>query len=285
MIDIRSCLYAIAVLTAIFNASARSQGRIAPRAVAHFNRAEQLDALGDSQAEQEYRLAIKDNGGVYPDASVKLSRFLEAHLRFGSAITFLRQYIRETPELEHGDDLKEADNLAQIVRLKSLLSENGRLSSADFFLLVDLVRTYASKDAALAYAEQALDLYPASATSNLLVASLLPSGQEERQLRLLNRAVELEPGNPKAHCSLAYCYLFPLRNRESAIKEFRTALALTHDDYADAWNGLGEALLLTGSKKAAIEAFKSYLRTRKEPSQYDDEVRRKIRALEDSPQN
>jgi plasmid maintenance system killer protein len=42
-------------------------------------------------------------------------------------------------------------------------------------------------------------------------------------------------------------------------------------------------LVLTGSRKEAIEAYRNYLRTRKTPSQYDDVIKRKIEMLERSP--
>lgn len=259
------------------------QGATEREAKRHLERAMELESTDDSRAEREYRLAIKARAGRYPEAQRKLSAFLTTQLRFEEATEVLKEYISQAFREDHSSDLELLSELERAETLQKRINGQKKPSLDDLLEFAVLVMKHARPEDGRPYAERALKLYPDSSKSNLLLARLLRPEESTQQLNLIRRAIELDPSDPEAHSQLGWFYFLPGRNTKGAIGEFRKALDLSNGQYADAWQGLGHVLVLVGSRKEAIEAYRNYLRTRKTPSPYDDVIKRKIEMLEKGP--
>lgn len=251
----------------------------------HLERADELESRDDPHTEQEYRLAIRTRERRYPEALQKLSWYLQHNLRFSEAAAALKDYIQQTPREDHSDDIRDVGELRHAASLQKRVDSSAEPKLDDLLEYVRLVNGYATSGDAVPYAERAVKLYPSSGKAYVSLARLLRTEEKDRQFALLQKAAELDPQSAETHSALGWYYFSPGRNLEKAVQEFRKALDLSGGQYADAWQGLGHVLTVQGQKKEAIEAFRSYLRTRKSPTQLDKEVERLIEQLERSPQS
>ena len=246
----------------------------------HFDRGESLEAGGDPGAEQEYRAAIKCRKDFYPEAWKKLAQFYRSQLRFHEAAAALQQYVAQTPQDNHSNDYENLAELKRMLVLEKRVNGSAVPSLNNLLEFIRFVTAYSKHERAIPYAEKALELYPGSGKAHLVLSRLLPTEQKERQFVLIIKAVELDPDDPEAHAALGSYYFWRGQGQTSeAIREFRKALEVSDGQYAYAWEGLGRALAFSGEKKEAIEAFRTYLRVRKTPSQYDNAIRREIERL------
>jgi tetratricopeptide (TPR) repeat protein len=267
-------------ITSLAHAQSTSQISLREsKAQQHFERAIQLDIFDDPYAEKEYRLAIKSSNGFYPEAWKKLAQFLQHQLRFSEAAEALENYINQTPEDDHSYSRKNLMDLNQIVILQKRLASSDPPSLEDLLKFIPLIAGFGKQEDAIPYAEKTIILYPTSNKAHLALSRLLPTNQKERQFELIKKAVELDPTDPEAHTELGGYYFLPVGDLPESIKEFRKALEVSNGQYANAWQGLGRALAACGMKKEAIEAFQNYLRTRKSPSPYDNDIKREIDEL------
>jgi tetratricopeptide (TPR) repeat protein len=284
MMNIRFYLYIALLLNfsslCYVRAQETEKGRTAKQ---HFERAEQLAAFRDPKAEQEYKLAIQSCDGHYPQAWFELSRILQRQLRLTEAVTALQNYISQTPQDDHIADAKDLADLKRAIELQNRIDKVNGLSLEEYLEFIPLVAGFGDAKDALPYAEKALTLYPSSSEANLMLARFLPIEQKARRLTLVKTAIELSPNNPAAHSQLGWYYYSPEGDIKKSIQEFRKALELTDGQYADAWQGLGQALTADGQKTEAIEAYRNYLKTRRVPSQYDNYVAREIDRLKGEP--
>jgi tetratricopeptide (TPR) repeat protein len=174
----------------------------------HFERAMELDSFNDPRAEQEYRLAIKVRGGAYPDALQQLSFYLQRRLRFSEAAKALEEYISQTPQADHANDLKDLNDLQRAISLQKRINDSEKPALAGLTEFASLVSSYGKLKDGVAYAEKALSLYPTSSEAHMLLARLLIGpGQQERRYELLRKAVELDSNNPKTHHQLGWFYI------------------------------------------------------------------------------
>jgi Tetratricopeptide repeat len=272
-------LYLAVLLTVSSAADVRAQVNN-DRAAAHLERAAQLAAHRDAKAEQEYRLAIHYRGGNFPEAWLDLSQFLKQHLRFSEAATALQNYLAQTDQKDLADDFEELAVLQRAANLKERIDKSKKATLGDYLELTTIVARYGENKDALPYAEKAVSSYPESSEALVAVARYLPPDQKARKSSVLQRAIELAPGNATAHALLGWDYFLVRGNAKEAAKQFNKALELTAGQYADAWEGLGRALIVQGEREAAAAAFRNYLRVRKTPSQYDGYIKQEIERLE-----
>lgn len=250
------------------------------RATVHLERAAQLAAHRDRNAEQEYKLAIRYRDGNFPEAWLHLSRFLKLQLRFSEAAAALQNYLAQTDEKDLQEDFEELTILQRAATLKKRVDESEKATLEDYLELTPIVARYADAKDVLPYAEKAVKNYPESSEALVAVARVLPPDQQARRTSVLQKAIELEPENAAAHALLGWDHFLVKGNAKEAIKEFNKALEVSNGQYIDAWEGLGRALIVEGKREEAAEAFRSYLRMRKVPSQYDLYIKQQIELLE-----
>lgn len=250
------------------------------RATIHFERAAQLAAHRDQKAEQEYRLAIYYRGGNFPEAWLNLSQFLKQQLRFSEAATALQNYLAQTDQKDLEADFEELTVLQRAANLQNRIDQSKKATLEDYLEIIPIVARYGEGKDALTYAEKAVKSYPASSEALVAVARYLPPDQQTRRSFMLQKAIELAPNNATAHALLGWDYFLAKGNAKEAIKEFNKAIEFSNGQYADAWEGLGRALIVEGDHKRAADAFRNYLRVRKVPSQYDNYIKREIEQLE-----
>ncbi len=162
-------------------------------AIRHYERAFLLDSNNDPAAEQEYRLAINARGGVYPEALQGLRRLLQMQLRLPEAILVLKDYIDQTPNERHTEDMKELASLENTVGLQLKVDRMEKPSITDFLALIPLIARYGKPVKAVPYAERAVRLYPESAEAHILLASYIERENKEKSLKHFEKAAELEP--------------------------------------------------------------------------------------------
>ena len=235
-------------------------------------------AADDPRTEGEYRQAIADRGGFYPDAWRELSTYLARKQKFSEAADAFRKYLNQAQgrtnagwlnRLEQASELKnKRDNSGES------LNENERLE------LVRLIVGFASKDDAIPYAEEALKFHPESPLVLIALADLIRWKDKERSLEMLNRAVTFAPDKPVTYVARGWCQFWAFRNPVEAEKDFRRALEVSKGSDASAWAGLGDALKQQGRREEAIQAFQKYLSIRPiEAASQDPLIRQTIRDL------
>lgn len=246
----------------------------------HLNNARELDSSNDPRAEQEYILAIEARSGNYPQALEEFASYLQRRQRFAEAAEVLKEYINQTPQVDHADDIDNLRDLERAATLEKRINASDKPDLSELIEFASLVARYGKPKEGIPFVEMALDLYPTSSEAQLLLARLLiGSGQQQRRLDLLQKALELDPDNPKTHHQLGWYYIEMLRSQEAA-DEFRKALKFSNGQLADAWQGLGWALSQLGQKKEALEAFRNYLHAGDVSRQYRLKIKQQIKKLE-----
>ena len=81
--------------------------------------------------------------------------------------------------------------------------------------------------------------------------------QPSRALSLYEKALDMEPGDPKAMTGIGWCYV-DMQDLTMAVSMFKRVLANV-PRYADAHFGLAEAYRLRGMKRDAVQYYRSYL--------------------------
>jgi tetratricopeptide (TPR) repeat protein len=245
----------------------------------HFERAEAYSANGDARAEQEYRQAIADRGGVYPDAWQSLSSYLAQNLRFDESAIALKMYVKQTkqPKATHLERLRRLNKAAD---LKARSQSGDTLSVDEAMELTRLVDGFGVKGAAVPYAERAVEQHPESAKTLVAFAELIRWEQKDRALDLLNRAVAFEPNEPSMYTARGWCYFWAYGNPVASEMDFLRAIELSNGANVSAWAGLGDSLARQGRRAEAIAAYRRYLAIRpKSAAQYDGEIMKSIEML------
>src|SRR3984893_3490984 len=251
----------------------------------HLERARAYEANGDPRAEAEYELAISFRGGIYPAAWEDLSNSLAHGLRFAKAAKALRTAMRQSVRSRHAENLKRLNALVRGADLKSRSEKNEVLTADELLDLVNLVDRFGVKGDAVPYGEKVASLYPGSSKALVALADLIRSTQRDRALKLFNRAVQLEPESWEVYSKRGWFFRWNLGTFADAETDFRKAIKLSEGRDSRAWQGLGDVLALQGHRKEAIEAYKSYLRVRKDSaSYYDSEIKKQIKELEENPE-
>ena len=93
----------------------------------------------------------------------------------------------------------------------------------------------------------------------------LENGATSRAIQLLQRAAQLDPGDPEIHANLGYAYLDAGRTAE-ARRAFERANQVG-GAHPDALLGLGDILLSQGSLEAALESYRRALSVARTPYQ------------------
>ena len=277
----RLCLVSILAL-AVLSTVCLGQRVADSKAQEYFDRATDLAARNDPQAEQQYRFAIEARGGKYPEAWQGLERVYHSQLRFSEAAVALENYVALTPSRKHDGEVEELFKLREAANLKNLIDRSGEPPLNQLLQFIPIVAAYAGLEKAFTYAERAITLYPDSSAAFLTAARFMPPNamdQERRRLTLIEKAISLEPSSSAAHAQLGWYYLSIRSHLEQSTAEFRKALELSGDSNADAWNGLGQCLAIQGRNQEAVNAYLNYLRMRKVPSQYDNYIKREIERL------
>lgn len=86
---------------------------------------------------------------------------------------------------------------------------------------------------------------------------LRESGNTAAAIKLYNRAVELEPGQPEALTGQGWCYLDKSQTSQ-ALSSFQAALD-ANAGFADAHMGLAETWRARGNKEKAVAAYQKYV--------------------------
>jgi|ERR1043165_913223 tetratricopeptide (TPR) repeat protein len=246
----------------------------------HFERAVSFSTTQDPRAEDEYKQAIADRGGIYPEAWEGLSRYLAHALRFEEAAAAWRKYLKQTNKKVPPAALEYLQRLERSASLKSKSDKGQPLTLEERLELVRLVDGFGSKGDAVLYAEKAVELYPDSAKVLVALAELIKREQSERALELLNRAIAFEPNDPSFYV-IRGGYFFWVRGNSVAVEvDFRKAIELSEGLNASAWAGLGDSLAREGRRDEAIAAYRQYLSIRPESAaHYDGEIRKSIEML------
>lgn len=276
----------VVLLSLITFGSTFSQNRLAPSDVKlakeHLQQARAYEVWNDPRAESEYNKAIAAQKGVYPTAWKELSFFLARRLRFGEAAKALRTAMKQSPGSRHAENLKRLHALERGAELKSRSEKNEVLLVDELLDLVNLVDRFGVKDDAVPYGEKVASLYPGSSKALIALADLIRSTQRDRAQELFNRAVQLEPQSWEVYSKRGWFYRWNLGTFADAERDFRKAIKLSGGRDSRAWQGLGDVLALQGHRKDAIEAYKTYLRVRKDAaSYYDSEIKKQIKELEE----
>jgi TolB-like protein/tetratricopeptide (TPR) repeat protein len=112
---------------------------------------------------------------------------------------------------------------------------------------------------------RSIELNPSYATAHQWYGrlTLFATGQFERAIAEVNRAIELDPISPIIHADLGSVYI-GARRYDEAMKQFRTALELDPQFYW-AHRNLGAALELTGAPENAIAEYQRALELSDDP--------------------
>ncbi len=78
------------------------------------------------------------------------------------------------------------------------------------------------------------------------------TGEPDKGVLYLNRAIELDPDNFKYHFTLGWIYLFGLKNSEKAIEHFKKTIEF-NEDFAEAYYVLGIAHFSLRKRAEVIE--------------------------------
>lgn len=251
----------------------------------HLEAARLYEVQNDQRAEQEFKLALAGSKKKCRAAFLEYSQSLKRNLRFREAANVLQSYIKLTGtkvRALHGEEVKV---LLESARLKQRVDDSQTPSLNDLLKLTRLIEGYGRKGVdALPYAEKAVKLYPDSVVGILQLVDLIrpPQLEKDRVEQLLNRAIALDQSDARAYSSRGWFYLFTRDRRVDAEKDFRQALLLSNNSYADALKGLGYVLMFNGQKTEAVAAFRSYLNLIKR-HESDSEVPFLIGELENSP--
>jgi len=124
----------------------------------HLERAMSYRAAGDPRAEEEYKQAIADRGGAYPQAWEGLSGYLANALRFKEAAAAWRKYLKQTNRSVSPDALEQLKRLDRGASLKSKSDKGQLLTLEEMIELIKLVDGFGSKGDAIPYAEKAVEL-------------------------------------------------------------------------------------------------------------------------------
>jgi len=113
--------------------------------------------------------------------------------------------------------------------------------------------------------ERSIELNPSYATAHQWYGrlTLYATGQFERAIAEVNRAIELDPISPIIHADLGSVYI-GARRYDEAMKQFRTALEL-YPQFDWAHRNLGTALELTGAQESAIAEYQRALELSDDP--------------------
>jgi len=246
----------------------------------HLERARSYEASDDPRAEQEYRQAIADRGGVYATAWGELSNYLAQRQRFGEAANAFRKHLNQARHKGRSLNLARLHRLDRAAELRSKSDRGEVLSVEEMLELVALVEGFGAKADAVPYADQAVKLYPESAKALSALAKLLRWEQKERALELLDRAVAFEPNDPVMYTARGWHYYWAIGNSSQAEADFRRAIEISKGSNASAWAGLGDALAGQRRRDEAIAAYRKYLSIRpKSAAHYDGEIRKSIETL------
>lgn len=117
-----------------------------------------------------------------------------------------------------------------------------------------------------AAAREAAVEMPASVDGLLDAArSALENGSTSRAIQLLQRAAQIDPGDPEIHANLGYAFLDAGRTAE-ARRAFERALQVG-GAHPDALLGIGDILLSQGSEAAALDYYRRALAAARTPYQ------------------
>ncbi|MGH9762355.1 MAG: tetratricopeptide repeat protein, partial [Blastocatellia bacterium] len=235
-----------------------------------------LEAEGKPGAEEEYRLAIKANGGNYPEAIERLMWCIARQLRFVDASNLLREYISETPNEDHTYDVKQISEFRRAAALKARIERDPLPRLSDLLEFIPIADGYGGVERGRSYASEAVHLYPDSVDALLALSRLSPA---DERIELLTKAVKLDPGDPRVHSGLGASYV-TAGQISDALREYKEALRLTNGKEANAWLGIGFAYEINGETQNAINAFRQYLSGREISSEYDQQIESRIRHLE-----
>jgi tetratricopeptide (TPR) repeat protein len=247
-----------------------------------------LDSSGNrAQAEQKYREAIAERKGKYPEAWHKLTYKLASRLLFQEAAFAIQNYIKQTSENDHRQDLKIAQELKQAANLKRLIEKTRKPSLDGFLHYAEFIISFGENRFADAepYAQKAMLLYPDSVKPVLLMAEIIANShppQRERELLLIKKALEMSPHNAQAHVLLGNYYL-QVENG-IAVEEFKKALELSEGRLINSWYGLGQAYRFMGKNSDSIEAYSNYLKSDKLTSQQRRHVENVIKTIKNLSQ-
>jgi len=252
----------------------------------HFERARSYSSADDPRAEEEYRQAIADRAGVYPEAWEWLSRCLAHKLRLPEAVTAWRTYIKQAGRKVLPTAQAQLHSLERGAELKSRSDSGEFLSAEESVELVRLVDGFADSRDAVPYAEKAVKLHPESAKALLALANLIKTEQKDRALELFNRAVVFEPNDPSVYNARGGYYFWVRLDPIKAELDYRRAIELSNGLIAAPWAGLGDSLALLGRRDEALAAYRKYLSIRpKSAAHYDGEIKKSIEMLQSkSPQ-
>lgn len=246
----------------------------------HFERARSYSSSDDPRAEEEYRQAIADRAGVYPEAWEWLSRSLAHKLRLHEAVTAWRTYIKQAGRKVLPTAQAQLQRLERGAELKGRSDAGDFLSAEESNELVRLVDGFGARGDAVPYAEKAVKLHPESAQALLALAYLIKLEQKDRALELLNRAVVFEPNDPSVYLARAGYYFWVPLDPIKAELDYRRAIELSNGSIAAAWAGLGDSLARLGRRDEALAAYRRYLSIRpKSSAHYDGEIRKSIEML------
>lgn len=252
----------------------------------HLERAQSYESSGDPRAEQEYRQAIADRGGVYAEAWEELSEYLAERQRFDEAANAFRKYLKQARHKGRPVNLARLHRLDRAAELKSKSDRGDTLSAEEMVELVRLVEGSGSRRDAVPYAEKALKQHPESAMVLVALARLIRWEQKERSLELLNQAVAFEPNDPAMYTARGWHYYWAIGSSSQAEADFRRALEISKGSDASAWAGLGDALAGQRRRDEAVAAYRKYLSIRpKSAAHYDGEIRKSIDKLQSNPSN
>jgi tetratricopeptide (TPR) repeat protein len=193
--------------------------------------------------------------------------------------------MKQSPRNRHAENLKRLSALERGADLKSRSENNEVLTVDELVDLINLVDRFGVKGDAVPYGEKTASLYPGSSKALIALADLIRSDQKDKALELYKRAVQLEPESWEVYSKRGWFYRWNLGAFGEAEKDFRTAIKLSDGRDSRAWQGLGDVLALQGQRKEAIEAYKTYLRVRKDAaSYYDPVIKKQIKELEKNPE-
>lgn len=236
----------------------------------------------DPLAEEEYRKAIKANGGFYPEAWSQVASYYANRFRFAEAVTAQQNYLAQVNPKEFDQTaLEKLSVWDRASKLKALHDAGEQLSAEEAIDLTNLIDRFGVHGDALPYAENAVKLHPESSRALVTLAKLMGPQQRDRALELLNRAVTFQPYEPAVYVARAWCQYQNFGRYTDAETDFRRAIELSKGSSASAWVGLADTLNLLGQKQAAIDAYKKYLSIRpKEVAFHDGRVEEVIERLQ-----
>jgi len=216
------------------------------------------------KAESNYREAIRAEGHepVNSEASLRLSRLLEAMGAYNQALEHIGRYSRSNPT--DPDGYITSVRLANEVGRKGIVPEGLRRlsrlpgqSGVAIALRLELTKTNRGAEAMLAQAEKSkvdLTLELNAPVLGVVVEALSGLGRHEEALAHMQPALERHPKSAALHAMHGKA-LFAASAPESRVREaFSQALESAPDDF-EALNGLAQVEAASGNLEAAIELF------------------------------